>query len=88
MTSTPTLGVVIVAAGSGVRFGDAGKALVTLAGRPLLAWSVSLFSALPETVEIVVVAGDHTIDRCETLLADVRTVRTSVTRGGESRAGR
>lgn len=86
MISAPTLGVVIVAAGSGVRFGDAGKALVLLAGRPLLAWSLSLFAALPATNEIVVVAAEHTLDRCEALLTELQRTRASVVRGGETRA--
>jgi 2-C-methyl-D-erythritol 4-phosphate cytidylyltransferase len=85
MTEPATLGVVIVAAGSGVRFGDAGKALALLAGRPLLSWSLALFEALPETHEIVVVAGAHTIDRCAALLAESNS-RVTVVEGGETRA--
>lgn len=86
MTAAPTLGVVIVAAGSGQRFGDSGKALAPLAGRPLLAWSLTLFAALPVTHEIVVVAAEHTLDRCTSLLAEVCTTRAAVTLGGATRA--
>lgn len=86
MTAAPTLGVVIVAAGSGVRFGDAGKALALLAGRPLLAWSLSLFAGLPATHEIVVVAAGHTRERCATLLAALHQPCVSVVLGGETRA--
>jgi 2-C-methyl-D-erythritol 4-phosphate cytidylyltransferase len=84
MTTPATLGVVIVAAGSGVRFGDAGKALARLAGRPLLNWSLALFESLHETSEIVVVAGSHTIDRCAALLAESSRLVT-VVEGGETR---
>ena len=86
MTPGPTLGVVIVAAGSGLRFGDTGKALVPLAGRPLLDWSLSLFAELPETREIVVVAGKHTLEGCEALCSELRTTRASIVLGGETRA--
>lgn len=86
MTPAPALGVVIVAAGTGVRFGDSGKALVPLAGRPLLAWSLSLFASLPETSEIVVVAGEHTIRRCQVLLSALSPQGATVVRGGATRA--
>jgi 2-C-methyl-D-erythritol 4-phosphate cytidylyltransferase len=86
MIASPTLGVVIVAAGSGLRFGDAGKALALLGGKPLLVWSLALFAALPETHEIVVVAGEHTHDDCEALLRDTRVKHASVVIGGATRA--
>jgi 2-C-methyl-D-erythritol 4-phosphate cytidylyltransferase len=86
MTSSPALGVVIVAAGSGVRFGDTGKALAPLAGRPVLAWSLSLFASLPLVSEIVVVAGSHTMSGCERLIDEMRDPRLSVVTGGVTRA--
>jgi 2-C-methyl-D-erythritol 4-phosphate cytidylyltransferase len=86
MTGDRQLGVVIVAAGSGVRFGDAGKALVTLAGRPLLSWSLALFAALDEVGEIVIVAGEHTFERCEALIPSTIAPRTMVVGGGATRA--
>lgn len=86
MTFSPALGVVIVAAGSGVRFGDTGKALAPLAGRPVLAWSLSVFATLPLVSEIVVVAGSHTRSGCETLLDETRDPRVSVVCGGATRA--
>jgi len=85
MTRAPTLGVLIVAAGFGLRFGDAGKALAPLAGRPLLAWSLSLFASLSITHEIVVVAGEHTLAGCESMLAGMRLSRASIVCGGDSR---
>ncbi len=86
MTPDPTLGVVIVAAGSGVRFGDADKVLAVLGGRLVLEWSLSVFAAMPDVVEIVVVAGQHTRERCEALLADFDLNRVSVVCGGATRA--
>jgi 2-C-methyl-D-erythritol 4-phosphate cytidylyltransferase len=86
MTSSPALGVVIVAAGSGVRFGDTGKALAPLAGRPVLAWSLSLFASLPLVSEIVIVAGSHTQSGCERLLDEMRHPCLSVVAGGATRA--
>lgn len=86
MSAEQRLGVVIVAAGSGVRFGDTQKALALLGGRPILAWSLSLFSSLPETAEIVVVAGQHTLSQCETLVADMRLAEAYVVLGGDTRA--
>jgi 2-C-methyl-D-erythritol 4-phosphate cytidylyltransferase len=85
MMSPPAVGVVIVAAGSGVRFGDAGKALAPLAGRPLLTWSLSLFASLQEVREIVVVAGEHTIEQCRALISDRCLRDTKVVRGGQTR---
>jgi 2-C-methyl-D-erythritol 4-phosphate cytidylyltransferase len=47
-------GAVIVAAGRGTRFGRP-KQLVPLAGKPMIAWSVATFAAMPEVVDLVVV---------------------------------
>lgn len=47
---------IIVAGGSGERFGRAaGKQLLGVAGRPLVSWSLSAFDAAPEIDEIIVV---------------------------------
>ena len=56
------LGVVIVAAGSGVRFGDPAKALAIAAGKPLLEYSLRLFTNEPTVDQIVVVFGNHTLN--------------------------
>jgi 2-C-methyl-D-erythritol 4-phosphate cytidylyltransferase len=86
MTGDSQIGVVIVAAGSGVRFGDAGKALVSLAGRPLLSWSLAPFVELDDVSEIIVVAGEHTFERCEALIPAAIATRTAVVGGGATRA--
>ncbi|MDX6555903.1 MAG: 2-C-methyl-D-erythritol 4-phosphate cytidylyltransferase [Miltoncostaeaceae bacterium] len=48
---------VVLAGGAGVRMGtDVPKALLPLAGRPMLAWSVVAMAAAPEVTRLVVVA--------------------------------
>jgi 2-C-methyl-D-erythritol 4-phosphate cytidylyltransferase len=46
-------GAVIVAAGRGQRFGQP-KQLIVIAGKPMLAWSVETFAAMPEVSTLVV----------------------------------
>lgn len=55
-----TAGVVIVAAGKGVRFGNSGKVLSELRGRPALSYVLETFDSVQRVTEIVVVAGEHT----------------------------
>lgn len=50
------VGVVIPAAGSGVRFGRP-KAFVELAGRPLILHGLRAFAAVAEVLEVVIAAG-------------------------------
>lgn len=59
MTPDRFAGVVIVAAGRGERFGDSGKVLAEVAGRPLLYWSVAAALSASTVSEVVVVAGSH-----------------------------
>lgn len=86
MTAVPRLGVVIVAAGSGVRFGDKGKAVASLAGRPLLTWSIEVFSNVSGVAELVVVAAAHSMDQCRILTSTSDRLPTTVVCGGETRA--
>ncbi|TLM81006.1 MAG: 2-C-methyl-D-erythritol 4-phosphate cytidylyltransferase, partial [Actinobacteria bacterium] len=52
----PRIAAVIVAGGSGDRFGAAGgKQLAVLAGRPILAWTVEAFGCVDAVDELVVV---------------------------------
>jgi 2-C-methyl-D-erythritol 4-phosphate cytidylyltransferase len=46
---------VVVAAGAGRRMGGSNKALLPLAGRPMLAWSLAALRAAPSVGQIVVV---------------------------------
>lgn len=80
------VGAVIVAAGSGERFGDPGKALVPLAGRPMLAHAIELFSGEPAVAQIVVVLGEHTLEAGAMLLAALRPRDVSICTGGATRA--
>jgi 2-C-methyl-D-erythritol 4-phosphate cytidylyltransferase len=63
----PRVSAVIVAAGEGRRFGRP-KALVTLRGRPLLAWSLDVLRAVPAVTECVVVVREETLEEAEALL--------------------
>lgn len=51
---------VIVAAGSGERFGNSAKVLAPLLGRPLLAWTLDAFARSSKTTGIIIVVGPHT----------------------------
>lgn len=66
MTPT-TWGAVIVAAGRGTRFGRP-KQLVELAGKPVLAWSVDLFAAMPEISDIAIATEAEFVDQVEALV--------------------
>ncbi len=57
-------GAVIVAAGRGTRFGQP-KQLVDLVGKPMVAWSVDAFAAMPEVAELVVVTEPELVERME-----------------------
>jgi 2-C-methyl-D-erythritol 4-phosphate cytidylyltransferase len=87
-----TLGVVIVAAGSGTRFGDRAKVFAPLAGRPLVTHSLVVFAAYPGVRRTVLVLGAHTLGRGRELLVelglrDARTVLGGETRSESVRAG-
>lgn len=79
------LGVIVVAAGTGTRFGAADKALFPLAGMPLIEHSLRLFQAEPTVAQIVAVFGEHTLERGAMLLAALRLRDASVTVGGATR---
>ena len=69
-TSTEPVVAIVVAAGSGVRFGgEVPKAVRALAGRPLVSWSVEALAAGGVT-EVVVVIGDGLQDVFTDALAD------------------
>jgi 2-C-methyl-D-erythritol 4-phosphate cytidylyltransferase len=57
----PSVVVVIVAAGRGVRYGPASKVLERAGGRTLLEWSIDAAMSLPRLEHIIVVAGEHSI---------------------------
>ncbi|MBA2453887.1 MAG: 2-C-methyl-D-erythritol 4-phosphate cytidylyltransferase [Chloroflexia bacterium] len=80
------LGVVIVAAGSGQRFGDAAKVFSRLDGQPVLHHSLQLFLSMPEVQHIVVVLGAHTIEEGTTLIQNRFSQNVQVCLGGETRS--
>lgn len=82
---TMSRAAIIVAAGNGRRFGNQDKVLVQLGGRPIIAWSLDLFTAIAGVSQIVVVAGEHSIDRIEELVSGYQTCPVSVCLGGETR---
>jgi 2-C-methyl-D-erythritol 4-phosphate cytidylyltransferase len=78
-------GAVIVAAGRGVRFGRP-KQLVELAGKPMVAWSIEAFAAMPEISELVIVTEPEFVERIEALAHPVvRHASLRVERGGDER---
>ena len=84
-------GVVIVAAGSGRRMaGDDGlpvdKVFLPLLGMPLLAHTVSAFEVCPAVSEIVLVLGEHNLDKGHDLAArEAWSKLTHICLGGERR---
>ena len=82
----PRIGVVVVAAGVGSRFGAAvPKAFVALSGRSLLAWSVEAASACPGVACVVVVAPPGHVAEAERESGGYATVPLRVVPGGAER---
>ena len=78
-------GAVIVAAGRGTRFGRP-KQLVDLGGKPLLAWSLDTFAAMPEISDIVIVTEPEFIEEMQELaISRVRSASLLVISGGDDR---
>lgn len=78
-------GAVIVAAGRGTRFGRP-KQLIEVGGRPMLAWSLQTFAAMPEIASLVIVTERDWIEDVRALaarLAPERNVRVVI--GGATR---
>jgi 2-C-methyl-D-erythritol 4-phosphate cytidylyltransferase len=77
---------IIVAAGSGVRFGMPNKAFTSLAGRPLVTYSLDAFQNSPSIERIVVVAAVHTLLEAESLATSGKWHKLDqVIAGGERR---
>jgi 2-C-methyl-D-erythritol 4-phosphate cytidylyltransferase len=78
-------GAVIVAAGSGQRFGQP-KQLIDIAGKPMLAWSVETFAAMPEVSTLVVTTEAEFVPSVETLVKRAASkLDTRVIVGGAER---
>jgi 2-C-methyl-D-erythritol 4-phosphate cytidylyltransferase len=79
---------IVAAAGSGLRLGaDLPKALVPLAGRPLVAWSVDALRAGGVAEIVVAVPADQRAAFAAALPADVRLVDGGASRTASVRAG-
>ena len=81
-----SVGVVIVAAGRGERFGAASKVLANVGDRPMLAWSLDAVSRVHGVEEIVVGAGAHSEQGIRELIAAGSfSCPVAVVSGGERR---
>ncbi|MBD5634868.1 MAG: 2-C-methyl-D-erythritol 4-phosphate cytidylyltransferase, partial [Candidatus Eremiobacteraeota bacterium] len=80
-----TFAAIVVAAGRGVRFGRP-KQLVEVAGRPLVAWSMSVFGEMNELEGLVVATEREHVATMELLAARYAPrLRTVVVLGGATR---
>lgn len=63
VSKSPKTAAIILAGGSGERFGaEGGKQLLDIAGRPMLTWSISAFDAVEDIGEIIVVCPEDRLD--------------------------
>lgn len=85
MSSDPTFDVVVVAAGSGLRMGGVDKALIPIAGKPTLRWSLETFSATNGVGRIIVVTAQDRVANYAALPWIPRAV-VAVVPGGETRS--
>jgi 2-C-methyl-D-erythritol 4-phosphate cytidylyltransferase len=69
-SNQPIAAAIIVAAGRGTRLGAADKILLSLAGRPVLSYSIDAAESAASIADIIVVAGLHTKAQTERLVAD------------------
>ena len=78
-------GVVVVAAGRGIRFGRP-KQLAVLGDRPMLAYSIETFAAMPEICELVIVTEPEFIDDVQAVaLPRIGALPLRVIAGGAER---
>lgn len=77
------LAVIIVAAGSGSRFGGA-KQFTELSGRPLMMWPVDLFEGIEAVDTVIIAAPPDRVGQVAALTASAKKV-LSVAPGGSSR---
>ncbi len=81
----PAFGIV-VAAGRSERMGGIDKVFASLAGRPLLVWTLAAFKKCAEIDQVVVVAAPESVDRVRALGAEWRFTKvTAVVPGGATR---
>jgi len=81
----PAFGIVL-AAGRGERMGGIDKVFASLAGRPLVAWTLAAFKKCDAVDEVVVVAAPESVDRMWALVREWRFTKvTAVVPGGATR---
>ena len=80
VSRSPKTAAVILAGGSGERFGqDGGKQMIDIAGRPTLTWSIAAFDAVDDIGEIVVVCPPERIDEYRAKAIDPYPFVTPIT---------
>lgn len=87
---TADVAVVVLAAGSGSRFGHArNKAYLPLAGRPVVSWSLSAAAGLGGLRRVLLVIAEHDREQAEDAVAaaaaDLGVLRVELVSGGASR---
>jgi 2-C-methyl-D-erythritol 4-phosphate cytidylyltransferase len=81
-----TTAAIIVAAGSGQRFGDAGKSFVPLHGKPMAWWSLRAASEASSVDEIILVCAEHSFDVAAALILSFQNdKRATLVIGGARR---
>lgn len=79
------LGAVIAAAGSGTRMRGLDKLFSTVAGRPLLAYSLHAFQQCAVVDEIVIVVSEQNLERGRQLVREFSFTKVSSVRAGGPR---
>jgi 2-C-methyl-D-erythritol 4-phosphate cytidylyltransferase len=81
----PRVAAVVVAAGSGERFGDRAKVLTVIGGRPMLWYSLNTLRSIDIVSKVVVVAAEHSFSEVNSLVQQSDIRNTIVCLGGASR---
>src|ERR1041385_4584297 len=86
VTMAATVGVIVPAAGSGVRFGSGeNKIRARIHGRTVLEWTLSAFQSHPAVKCVVVAGSEDDLPRIVRAVRDFPIV-SEVVKGGASRA--
>ena len=79
------LGVVVVAAGASTRMGGVDKVFADLHGRPVLAWSLGVFEAMPEIAAIALVLSASSLEKGRAFVAETGLRKVAATLTGGAR---
>lgn len=88
-----TTAAIIVAAGSGQRFGDTGKSFASVAGKPMAWWSLTAATNATSVDEVVLVCGKHSQTTATEMIAQfvsekpIRVVLGGIRRQDSALAG-